>query len=65
MAKTYPAQIPEELWNDLTIIAVDKIIKSNEAGRPITIGAHGVMIQILKRSVAAYRRIKERKAQSD
>lgn len=63
--KTYPAQIPEDLWNNLTIIAVDKIQKALDKGKHLQIGAHTIAIEILRRSVARHKAVKERKAQAE
>jgi len=65
MARTeqHPVQIPEGLWNDLTIIAVDKIQKALDKGGHLQIGPHTVAISILRRSVTRHKAIKERKNQ--
>ena len=59
----HPVQIPEDLWSNLTIIAVDKIQKALNKGKHLQIGAHTIAIEILRRSVARHKVIKERKEQ--
>ena len=61
--ETHPVAIPEGLWNELTIIAVNKIRKSLDKGEHLQIGPHGIAIEILRRSVTQHKVIKERKAQ--
>jgi len=61
--ETHPVAVPEGLWNELTIIAVDKIQKSLDKGKHLQIGPHAIAIEILRRSVARHKVIKEHACQ--